>query len=116
MEEERSAGTGDSGDEDRNNPGTGDTERLSSMLAACSFMTEVGNVSLFRLLLVLITILSTPTIYFTLNGIWNAVSNNSFHALQYSTICELFVAVGFQLLGLAAFSSLKIRRTLQRNQ
>ena len=61
--EARNAGTGDSGDEDRNKPGTGDSDRLSSMLAACSsFMTVVGDVvSLFRLLLVLITMVSQST-------------------------------------------------------
>ena len=35
--EERNTGTGDSGGEDRDNPGTGDTERVSSMVEACSF-------------------------------------------------------------------------------
>ncbi len=58
--EARNAGTGDSGDDDLNKSGTGDSDRLSSsMLAACSsFMTVVGDVSLFRLLLVLITMVS----------------------------------------------------------
>ncbi len=72
--EERNTGTGDSGGEDRDNPGTGDTERVSSMVEACSFSfsTEEGDdvVSLFRLLLLITIIcvyLSTPT------GIWNVV-------------------------------------------
>ncbi len=58
VDEARKAGTGDSGVEDRNNPGTGDSERSSSVLVSCSFMTEVGDMSLFRLLLVLITMVS----------------------------------------------------------
>lgn len=60
VDEARNAGTGDSGEEDRYNPGMGDSARLSSMLAACSsFMTKVGDVFLFRLLLVLITMVSS---------------------------------------------------------
>lgn len=69
MEEARNPGTGDSGDEDRNNPGIGDSERVlsslvssSSVVEAFSFMTKVGDVSLFRWLLVLITIVSTSAI------------------------------------------------------
>ena len=66
MEEARNAGTGDSGDEDRNNPGTGDSERVLSVVVSSSsvvvevfsFLTKVGDVSLFRWLLVLITIVS----------------------------------------------------------
>lgn len=61
MEEERNPGTGDSGDEDRHNPGIGDTERASSVVeTSCSLITEEGDASLVRLLLVLMTILSKP--------------------------------------------------------
>lgn len=86
MEEARNAGTGDSGDEDRNNPGTGDSERvLSSMVSSlsCSFMTKVGDVSLFRWLLFLITIVSYVSY---LNCMFNGIG----------MLAQLFSSVIFQ--------------------
>ena len=118
VDEARNAGTGDSGVEDRNNPGTGDSERLSSMLVSCSFMTEVGDMSLFRLLLVLITMVSliytVSIIICVLNGICNAASNNSLYLMVWSaTICDQFCRWAPNAI---SSSNSKIRASPRRNQ
>ena len=106
MEEARNAGTGDSGDEDRNNPGTGDSERvLSSMVSSLSFsfMTKVGDVSLFRWLLFFITIVSYVS-YLKEYVQWNWNVSTTLFKRYFSAICELFfVKIGFVALHFRQF-------------